>query len=112
MPLVPIKGGPLPKSNKKPAKPKKSQKTQGKIKSPEIKNWIAPEGLDEECLEICQAMNSLPGIITVESCCGHGTDPYRIFFRLDDETPDGLFDGLLDGLPALLYWMRHFKDDC
>ena len=38
-------------------------------------------GIDDECLEICYAMNSLPGVSTIESCCGHYKDPYRIWFK-------------------------------
>ena len=71
-------------------------------KSPQ---WIPPSDLDKECLELCVAMNKLPGIRTTNSCCGHGDQPERtgftphafwIFFAVDD--PECL-------LP-LLYWMQ------
>jgi|SRR5579862_6344814 len=70
--------------------------------------WIPPEDIDKECVAICQAMNFLPGLSTIESCCGHGKTPYWIFFRLDEESSEGL----MFGLPMLLYSMRHFKEDC
>ena len=38
-------------------------------------------GIDEECLDLCYALNHLPGVITLESCCGHCKDLYRIWFR-------------------------------
>lgn len=41
-------------------------------KSPQ---WIPPSDLDKECLELCVAMNKLPGIRTTNSCCGHGDQP-------------------------------------
>lgn len=40
-----------------------------------------PTDMDVECIDICTALNELPGIETVESCCGHGKRPFRIFFR-------------------------------
>jgi hypothetical protein len=56
--------------------------------------WTPPPDLDAEVLSLCRAMNLFPGITTVESCCGHGRDPYRIWFVTDS----------LDALPLLLYW--------
>ncbi len=46
--------------------------------------------MDIECIDLCNAMNSLPGIVTMESCCGHGASPYHIFFRVTD-SKEGLF---------------------
>lgn len=45
-------------------------------------NFVPPAGMDPECVELCVAMNGLPGVETHESCCGHGKQPYRIFFRV------------------------------
>src|SRR5580658_3323133 len=39
-----------------------------------------PDDMDAECVVLCDALNSLIGIDTIESCCGHGTRPHRIFF--------------------------------
>ncbi len=39
------------------------------------------ECYDPEVVELCNAMNALPGITTLESCCGHGKIPFRIFFH-------------------------------
>ena len=64
-----------------------------KKKSPQ---WIPPADLDKECLELCVAMNKLPGIATTNSCCGHGDHAFWIFFAVDE--PEQL-------LP-LLYWMQ------
>ena len=50
--------------------------------------------IDEECVALCDAMNSVPGILTTSSCCGHGKYEYRIFFHADS----------LEVLPPLLYW--------
>lgn len=36
--------------------------------------------MDEECVELCNALNSLSGVETKESCCGHCKDNYKIFF--------------------------------
>lgn len=36
--------------------------------------------MDTECIKVCDALNALPGITTSESCCGHGTGPFLVFF--------------------------------
>jgi hypothetical protein len=50
--------------------------------------------MDPECIALCEAMNKFDGIETIESCCGHGDHPYRIWFVARD----------LQVLPELLYW--------
>lgn len=37
--------------------------------------------MDPECIPICDALNALPGVKTSESCCGHGKQPFRVFFN-------------------------------
>lgn len=39
--------------------------------------------MDPECVALCDVLNTLPGIRTFESCCGHGEDPFRVFFWAD-----------------------------
>jgi hypothetical protein len=41
-------------------------------------------GWDEEVASLCKALNSLDGITTVESCCGHSKEPFRIWFHADN----------------------------
>lgn len=38
------------------------------------------EGLDKECEKLVKVLNEMNGIATTESCCGHLTEPYRIWF--------------------------------
>jgi hypothetical protein len=52
-------------------------------------DWIAPQDIDLECKNLCIALNALPGIETDESCCGHGKESYRIWFRVTDYTRRG-----------------------
>ena len=59
-----------------------------------MSDWAPPADLDPEVLGLCRAMNAFPGITTVESCCGHGRFPFRIWFAPES----------LDALPPLLYW--------
>jgi len=40
--------------------------------------------MDKECIDLCIAMNKIPGIQTYESCCGHGKNPYNIYFLVQD----------------------------
>ena len=47
-----------------------------------IKNEIKyPSDMDEQCIELYYLLNSLPDTETYESCCGHGKEPYMMFFR-------------------------------
>lgn len=39
--------------------------------------------MDPEVVDLCKVINALPGVITSESCCGHGETPYRIWFKVD-----------------------------
>lgn len=46
--------------------------------------------MDPECVALCEALNCLPGIKTTQSCCGHGKQPYRVWFRVTDFHARGL----------------------
>jgi hypothetical protein len=48
--------------------------------------------MDQECIRLCDALNAMSGVRTFESCCGHGTHPFGIWFVAD----------ALDGLRPLL----------
>jgi hypothetical protein len=52
--------------------------------------------MDKECIALCDAINTIPGIKTVCSCCGHGQGKYRIWFTVDNH----------QNLPHLLYWFN------
>lgn len=54
-----------------------------------------PNTIDPECIIPCRAMNRLPGITTVESCCDHNKRAFKIWFVVDN----------LAALPPLLYWI-------
>jgi hypothetical protein len=43
-----------------------------------------PKSMEPECIPLCNALNSIPGIRTTESCCGHGNGPFMVFFYLAD----------------------------
>ena len=36
---------------------------------------------DPECVELCQAINALPGIWTTESCCGHARHEFHVWMH-------------------------------
>lgn len=59
-----------------------------------MKTWKVPADIDPECVAICEAMNRMPGIRTIESCCGHGRHSFNVYFKSDS----------LEALPDLLYW--------
>jgi hypothetical protein len=50
--------------------------------------------MDQECINICNAINKLSGLYTIDSCCGHGKIEYRIWFKATS----------LEVLPPLLYY--------
>lgn len=41
--------------------------------------------IDKEVLELCNAINSWPDLYTTHSCCGHGTDTFKIWFDFTDK---------------------------
>lgn len=43
-----------------------------------------PDDIDPESIALCDALNSLPGIRTCSSCCGHGKRSHRVFFTADN----------------------------
>lgn len=43
-----------------------------------------PDDIDKECVVLCDALNSIPGVTTRESCCGHGRKPYRVWFQAEN----------------------------
>lgn len=45
--------------------------------------------MDPEVVALCDAMNACPGIVTFESCSGHGKLPFAIYFYATD--PVGIF---------------------
>jgi len=41
--------------------------------------WLKEKGnIDKECWKLVDAINRLPGLCTIESCCGHGTSFFMI----------------------------------
>ncbi len=56
--------------------------------------WGSPNDIDPEVIDLCRALNSLPGIATVESCCGHGERPFQVYFKARN----------LDVLRPVAYW--------
>lgn len=40
--------------------------------------------MDTECIKICNYFNSLPGVKTSSSCCGHGSKTFSVFFECTD----------------------------
>ena len=54
--------------------------------------------MDHECIKLCNSINKIPGIETIESCCSHRLDNFNIWFIVDN----------LEKLPILLY----FCDPC
>ena len=80
------------------------------------------EYMDKDCIEVCDLLNSYPGVETFESCCGHFKSRYDIFFRCNNfitlaklfrcvnrNYSSGEFEILLDGTdvtPCCCFWLR------
>jgi hypothetical protein len=45
------------------------------------------EQLDPEVVALCEALNSLSGVETVQSCCGHARYPFRVWFKVSSSDP-------------------------
>jgi hypothetical protein len=51
--------------------------------------------MDPECVALCDAINQIPGIETVESCCGHGEETFKVWFIVEN----------MAKFPILLYYL-------
>ena len=75
--------------------------------------WRAPKDIDRECVALCEALNCLAGIRTIESCCGHGEHPFRVWFKAEnlEALPEALyyFDSCHSGVWG---WSVHATTDC
>ena len=40
--------------------------------------------MDKECIQICDALNSISDVHTTESCCGHCKNRFMVFFTCDN----------------------------
>ena len=60
------------------------------IQATRRKETIPYDEFDPECVELCRAINVLPGVYTCDSCCGHGAEPFRIFLCFDAADVRGL----------------------
>ena len=69
----------------------------------ELRSFLAGEmrkdvsdiaGIDPEVIDLCNALNNIVGVRTYESCCGHGKEPFRVWFRVKSLKP----------LPKIAYW--------
>lgn len=84
-----------------------------------------PFDMDDECIDLCNLLNTLPGLTTFESCCGHCKNLYSIWFfctsidtlsRLGRATErnysDGNWEVVLDSTdtsPYGVFWLRSKK---
>lgn len=59
-------------------------------------NNLPVNEMDEECIDLCIAMNNLPGVETIESCFGHFRDAFRIFFRCSNFKSLGILARVFD----------------
>lgn len=68
-----------------------------------------PSDIDKECVAICDKINSLPGTQTIESCCGHLKDPYRIWFKCDDNYSLAIIARVFDKRYSGTNYVYHIK---
>jgi hypothetical protein len=76
-------------------------------------SWTAPHDLDPQILELCTALNALPGIETYGSCCGHGERPVHVSILFRDPEDLAVLLYLLDpchGAPQ--GWRVEVHSDC
>lgn len=60
------------------------------------------ESMDVECIDICDALNSMKGIMTNESCCGHNREPFRVWFSCQSLEPLKFIQSCIDKR----YWIH------
>ena len=78
--------------------------------------------MDKECIGLCDMLNSLPGVETFESCCGHLKERFSIWFFCENidsisrlgrcverNYSDGKWELLVDSTdvhPKGVFWLR------
>jgi hypothetical protein len=62
-------------------------------------NKLYDECMDKEVLPLCDALNSIKGIETTSSCCGHGKETFRVWFKCSS----------LKIINNLIYWIKQFR---
>lgn len=83
------------------------------------------EAMDKECIALCNELNSLPGVKTFESCCGHLRSRYSIWFFCNNintlsrlgrsvfpNYSDGKWEIIVDTTdtnPCGVFWLRSIK---
>jgi hypothetical protein len=86
---------------------------------------VLPDDMDQECIDLCNFLNTLPGVETMESCCCHLEYRYSIWFhctnidtlsRLGRATErnysDGKWEVVVDSCdtsPYGLFWLRSME---
>ena len=81
-----------------------------------------PPDMDKECIAICDLLNSLPTVETVESCCGHLKNRFSVWFFCDSipvlsrlgraterNYSDGKWEVVVDSTdthPYGVFWLR------
>ena len=69
--------------------------------------------MDPEVIPLCDSLNTLIGISTHESCCGHGANEFRIFFDAEDFDCLGLVCYYANGCHTGQYgWQVVALSDC
>lgn len=91
-----------------------------------LDNYTAlPFDMDNECIDLCNLLNTLPGVTTFESCCGHCKRQYSIWFfcnnintlsRFGKATErnysDNMWEVVIDSTdthPYGVFWLRSKK---
>lgn len=80
------------------------------------------EYMDKECIELCDTLNTLPGLKTFESCCGHLKTVFSIWFFCNNidtlsrlgravykNYSDGKWEIVVDSTdtcPRGIFWLR------
>ena len=81
-----------------------------------------PDDIDFQCVGLCNVLNSLPTVETMESCCGHCNNVFSIWFSCDSidvltrlgraverNYSDGKWEVVVDSCdtrPYGLFWLR------
>ena len=81
-----------------------------------------PDDMDQQCISLCNTLNSLPGVETFESCCGHCEYRYCVWFFCDNidtlsrlgratdrNYSDGRWEVVVDSIdtrPYGVFWLR------
>ena len=71
-----------------------------------------PGDVDQELLPLLDLINSIPGVRTLFSCCGHGREPFYMVLAFTSAQTRSLIENCLHAIKHLDPKIADYQEDC